>query len=173
MSKKDKSKSKAKTGTVAQAPAGEQTGAKAGKSPAPKDPKVVALEAQLREAKQAARAKEAKEKEERKAERARLAAERKAQKAEPRPVCTGTKKDGKPCTNKAVRQNGDGTLDETKCIDHQPAWNRLTSEEHKAFGTWLRAARGPEIANEIGWYRAKQIAKETLAALAPQTQAQA
>lgn len=122
------------------------------KAPKAIDPQVAKAQAELAAAKAKAKQAEQEAKDQRKAERARLAAERKAAKAEPRPTCTGRKLNGEPCTAKA--KNGSGL-----CIDHQPAWDRMTHEEHVAFGQWLRNAKGPEIVAEIGWFRAKQIAK--------------
>lgn len=69
------------------------------------------------------------------------------------PVCGEPKKDGTLCTARC--KEGKDT-----CVDHQPAWDRLSHEEHQAFGEWLRAARGPEIVEVIGWWKAKQIAKD-------------
>lgn len=72
---------------------------------------------------------------------------------EPRPTCPETKKDGTPCTAKCAE--GKAT-----CVDHQPAWDRLTHEEHVAFGGWLRKAKAADIVEVIGWWKAKQIAAD-------------
>lgn len=72
-----------------------------------------------------------------------------------RPTCPETKKDGTPCTAKCVEGK------ET-CVDHQPAWDRLTHEEHVAFGGWLRRVKAADIVEVIGWYRAKQIAADAV-----------
>lgn len=75
-----------------------------------------------------------------------------------RPICTAAKKDGTACTAKCI-EDGKGGFKET-CVDHQPAWDRLTHEEHVAFGGWLRKAKAADIVDVIGWYRAKQIAAD-------------
>lgn len=76
-----------------------------------------------------------------------------------RPLCPETKKDGSPCTARCAE--GKNT-----CVDHQPAWDRLSHEEHQAFGAWLRKAKGPQIVEVIGWFRAKQIAADQAATVA-------
>lgn len=70
-----------------------------------------------------------------------------------RPTCPETKKDGTPCTARCAE--GKQT-----CVDHQPAWDRLTHEEHVAFGGWLRKAKAADIVDVIGWWKAKQIAAD-------------
>lgn len=120
------------------------------------DPQVAAAKAALAKAKEQAKAAEDAAKAKRAEERKAAAAAKAATKAEPRPTCGSTKKDGTPCTAKCVE--GKST-----CVDHQPAWDRLTHEEHQAFGAWLRKARGEDIVQELGWFRAKQIAKEQAA----------
>lgn len=80
-------------------------------------------------------------------------------KAEPKervlqPMCPETKKDGSPCTARCAK-------DKKTCVDHQPAWDRLTHEEHQRFGAWLRKAKAADVVDVIGWFRAKQIAADT------------
>lgn len=70
-----------------------------------------------------------------------------------RPVCPATKKDGTPCTARCAEGK-------VTCVDHQPAWDRLTHDEHVAFGHWLRKARAKDVVEVIGWWKAKQIAAD-------------
>lgn len=73
-------------------------------------------------------------------------------KPEPRPTCTGTKKNGDACTAKA-KEGSD------KCVDHQAAYARLDAEEQANFAEWMNAQTVEQLAEELGWYRAKQLAK--------------
>lgn len=70
-----------------------------------------------------------------------------------RPVCPERKKNGDPCTARCAEGK------ET-CVDHQPAWDRLTHDEHVAFGHWLRKARAKDVVEVIGWWKAKQIVSD-------------
>lgn len=71
-------------------------------------------------------------------------------KAEPRPQCSGTKKDGAKCTARA--KEGHNT-----CVDHTPAWDRLDAAEQGAFTSWFKQQDVGNIANLIGWCWAKLI----------------
>lgn len=74
-------------------------------------------------------------------------------KPEPRPTCTGTKANGEPCTAKSK-----GGSD--RCIDHQPAWERLTESERTTFEILFEAAEASDLVQELGWHRAKQVIKD-------------
>lgn len=77
-------------------------------------------------------------------------------KAEPRPTCGAKKANGEPCTAKAKASSA-------TCVDHQPAWARLTVEQQAGFSAWVVGlADQPNgfnaaLANELGWHRAKAL----------------
>jgi hypothetical protein len=68
-----------------------------------------------------------------------------------RPQCKGTKKDGTPCTAKAM----DGS---DYCIDHRPVRERFTTEQWDAF---LRIPT-TELIARLGWGVALKMAKAQL-----------
>lgn len=111
------------------------------REPKPKSAAVVAAEKALAEAKAAVKA-------ERAAERATKP------KAEPRPTCTATKANGEACTAKAK-------LGSEVCVDHQPAWERMTNDEQvklAALFERLDAASAAQLlVSEVGWHRAKRL----------------
>lgn len=69
-----------------------------------------------------------------------------------RPTCTATRRDGQPCTLKV--KEGLAT-----CVDHQPAYDRLTEAQRVGFNQWVSGLDAVALANEIGWHRAKEIAE--------------
>jgi hypothetical protein len=137
---------KTKTQTPAPATAPTPTAeVKAPRVQKPKDAAVIAAEAALAKAKADAKA-------------ARELAREAKPKAEPRPTCTATKHNGEPCTAKAKQG-------QVTCVDHTPAWVRLTAGEQTAFQVWmdggLRVNPDPRpaerVANELGWHRVKAL----------------
>lgn len=88
----------------------------------------------------------AKAKAEAKAERAKTV----KPKAEPRPTCTSTKHDGTPCTAKA--KAGQET-----CVDHTPAWERLTDDEKLGWEVFVDDQQHYDWANRLGWHAVKAI----------------
>lgn len=135
MTKRSEKGSTSATPAANAAAAGTQTKAK---TPVVKSAAVLAAEKALRDAKQAERpAKVAKPK------------------PEPQPQCTGTKKDGTKCTARAKTGY-------TTCIDHLPAWERLTELEQATLTSLMNGDQMPNaqfLVTEIGWHRAKAIVR--------------
>lgn len=74
-------------------------------------------------------------------------------KAEPRPQCKGTKKNGEACTARAK----EGSL---MCVDHTPAWERLDAVEQGEMTHWWKAQTAQTITNLLGWHEAKRLIHE-------------
>jgi hypothetical protein len=78
-------------------------------------------------------------------------APRKTKSTENRPVCSGTKKDGTPCTAHSM----EGSV---YCTDHRPVRQRFSDAEWEAFGQISREA----LIDRLGWGVALKMAKEQL-----------
>lgn len=76
-----------------------------------------------------------------------LAPRKSGKSSEPRPTCAGTKKDGSPCTARAMEGS-------TFCTDHRPVMSRFTADEITALETVSIA----EWVDLLGWGRAKKLA---------------
>lgn len=81
-----------------------------------------------------------------------LAPRKSGKSTEPRPTCTGTKKDGTACTAKAMEGS-------EFCTDHRPVRARFTDAEWAAF----QAIPTETIIERLGWGVALKLAKEQVA----------
>lgn len=81
-----------------------------------------------------------------------LAPRKSGKSAEPRPTCKGTKKDGTPCTAKAMEGS-------EYCTDHRPVRARFNDAEWDAF----KSIPTETLIERLGWGVALKMAKEQVA----------